>query len=106
LSTTARFLRVSGLAMTRFGIKEDVKKRQCVNKLAKYAKNPSPSQLEAAERVLLYVVTTKDVHFVYSRTLWYTPDGAMMPSNKIVVRMDASFANSVLVDECKSRSHC
>jgi hypothetical protein len=91
------------LAMTRFGTNEDVKKRQCVNKLAK---NPSPSQLKAAERVLLYVVTTKDVPFIYSRTLWYTPDGAMMPSNKIVVRVEASFANSALVDECKSRSRC
>ena len=57
-------------------INENVKKRQCVNKLAKYAKNPSPSQLKAAESVLLYVVTTKDVplRVVYSRTLWYTPD--------------------------------
>ena len=136
------------LAMTRFGINEDVKKRvstpmetdfqgvpydgvakaedvqrmqsilgtlqylsltrrtiqQCVNKLAKYSKNPSPSQLKAAERVLLYVVTTKDVPLVYSRTPWYTPDGAMMPSNKIVVWVDASFADSAPVDKCKSRT--
>jgi hypothetical protein len=78
--------------------------QQAINKLAKYAKNPSPAQLKAAERVLMYVVTTMEVPLVFSHTPWYTPDGMMVPSNKIVVYVDASFADSSLADRCKSRS--
>ena len=49
------------------------------------------------------LVNRDKMPLVYSRTLWHTPDGAMMPSNKIVVRVDASFANSALVDRMQEQ---
>ena len=86
------------LTLTRHDIK------YAVNLLARVASNPSKKHLEMAQRVLMYVVRTRDMPLVYSRGPWYTPEGLKVEPGQIVIYVDASFGDSGPELKTKSRT--